>query len=116
MINIDHFKKKLEEEKALVLKELGELGWKNPATGGWEATAGDIDSSATEGDELADRMEEQEEHGEEIAVLEGRLTDIASALEKIETGTYGKCEISGEEIEPERLEANPAARTCMKHM
>ena len=31
-------------------------------------------------------------------------------------GTYGSCEISGEAIEVERLEANPAARTCKAHI
>ena len=32
-------------------------------------------------------------------------------LKKIEAGTFGVCEISGEPIEEDRLDANPAART-----
>lgn len=113
---ISQFKKRLEEEAKNVEKELGDLGWKNPKTGEWDTAATDIDQSATEGDELADRQEEYEEHQEEIAPLEARLKDIKDALDKIEEGTYGVCEKSGEEIELDRLEANPAARTCKKYM
>lgn len=40
---------------------------------------------------------------------------VNNALLRIENGTYGICAVSGEEIEPERLEAVPYATTCMKH-
>ena len=46
--------------------------------------------------------------------LNQRLKDIDQALEKIEKGIYGKCEICGEEIEKERLEAYPGAKACLK--
>ena len=36
-----------------------------------------------------------------------QLKDIESALSRIETGSYGTCEETGEEIEPERLKAIP---------
>ena len=39
-----------------------------------------------------------------------------SGLDKIKHGVYGKCQTCQEEIESERLEANPSARTCKKHM
>ena len=42
--------------------------------------------------------------------------DIKRALKKIKDDEYGKCELCGEDIEEDRLEANPAARTCKKHM
>ncbi|MEK7091498.1 MAG: TraR/DksA C4-type zinc finger protein [Patescibacteria group bacterium] len=38
------------------------------------------------------------------------------ALAKIDAGNYGLCEISQEPIELDRLEANPSARTCKKHL
>jgi Tfp pilus assembly PilM family ATPase len=44
------------------------------------------------------------------------LQEVMTALTKIEEGTYGTCEVSGDEIETDRLEANPAARTCKAHM
>lgn len=40
---------------------------------------------------------------------------VNNALLRIEKGTYGICAVSGEEIEPARLEAVPFATTCMKH-
>lgn len=40
---------------------------------------------------------------------------VNNALLRIENGTYGICAVSGDEIEPERLEAVPYATTCMKH-
>jgi RNA polymerase-binding transcription factor DksA len=113
---ISHFKNKLDAELKLVESELKELGWKNPSTGEWEATGGDIDASATENDELADKQEEYEERREEIEPLEARWNEIKLALDKIDEGTFGTCENCGEPIEPDRLEANPAARTCKTHM
>jgi RNA polymerase-binding transcription factor DksA len=113
---IAHFKNKLEAELKLVEAELKELGWKNPATGEWEATGGDIDATATESDELGDKQEEYEERREEIEPLEARFTELKLALDKIDEGTYGNCEVSGEPIEEDRLEANPAAKTCKKHL
>lgn len=41
--------------------------------------------------------------------LERRLADIERALEKIEEGTYGVCDDTGEEIPKGRLEAVPEA-------
>ena len=32
----------------------------------------------------------------------------------LQKGTYGLCEKCGQPIPPERLEANPAARFCLK--
>lgn len=42
------------------------------------------------------------------------LADIDHALAKIENGTYGFCEESGEPIHPMRLEAVPTARFTME--
>jgi YteA family regulatory protein len=45
---------------------------------------------------------------------QSKLNDINSALNKIEKGTYGKCESCKQEIPYERLEALPFAKLCMK--
>ncbi len=111
-----HFKKRLEEEVRAAEAELKSLGWKNPATGEWEATGGDIDQTATESDELGDRQEEYGENRAEIDEIEIQWLGAKRALQKIDEGTYGVCEVGGEEIEQDRLEANPSARTCKKHL
>lgn len=38
---------------------------------------------------------------------------IDDALARIETGTFGVCEVCGEEIGPERLEARPVTTLCI---
>ncbi|MDK3256479.1 TraR/DksA family transcriptional regulator [Blastococcus capsensis] len=42
-----------------------------------------------------------------------RLADVDAAVTAVEAGTYGRCEGCGRPIAPERLEARPAARTCI---
>lgn len=46
-----------------------------------------------------------------LARLEEELAEVEAALDRIEKGTYGIDERTGEPIAPERLEALPAART-----
>ncbi len=46
--------------------------------------------------------------------LEEKLNSVEAALKRIEAGTYGQC-TEGDEIEEERLRAEPSAATCMKH-
>ncbi|MCL6627186.1 MAG: TraR/DksA C4-type zinc finger protein, partial [Alicyclobacillus shizuokensis] len=41
------------------------------------------------------------------------LQKVNEALERIENGTYGICEMCEEEIAPERLEALPFTRLCV---
>jgi DnaK suppressor protein len=42
-----------------------------------------------------------------------KLQAIEDALERIDSGTYGICEMCEEEIAPERLEALPFTRLCV---
>jgi DnaK suppressor protein len=51
-----------------------------------------------------------------VSTLQARLSDVNRALDKIEAGTFGSCEVSNEPIEADRLEANPAARTNKANM
>ena len=116
-MSTEHFKQKLQEELKVVEEELKTVGRKNPDVAeDWEAQVKDTDSASTESDEKADKFEEYEQNAAILNPLELRWRDIKRALRKIEDGTYGTCEISGDKIEEERLQANPAARTCEKHL
>lgn len=42
------------------------------------------------------------------------IDQVEHALEKIEKGTFGNCEICGKEIEKERLDAMPYASRCIE--
>lgn len=115
-IDTKQFKEKLEAEHAVLLGELKGLGAiRNPETNDWDAIP---EESAPEADEndRADRTEDYEERTALVSTLKTRLRDIEDALKRIENSSFGKCEVSGEDIEIERLNANPAARTCMKHI
>ena len=47
--------------------------------------------------------------------LEAELAELQAALDRIDNGTYGIDEVTGEPIDPERLEALPTARTNVDH-
>ena len=45
--------------------------------------------------------------------LQSRLLEVRRALRKIEQGRYGRCESCGQEINPQRLRAQPQAALCI---
>lgn len=81
-----------------------------------------------EGDDFATKFEEvgeeSDENASEVSMyesslgvedsLEKQLKEVNSALKKIESGKYGKCELCGRDIRVERLEVYPGAKNCMK--
>lgn len=116
-MNTENFKSRLEAELKVVEKELDELGLK-VAKDDWEATGDtlDVTTPMADSNEAADQLEEFSERQGQTAALEAQHKEVKDALARIEAGTYGKCEVSGEDIEEDRLEANPSARTCKEHM
>ncbi len=115
-MDIKRYQEKLETELSTVEQELTELGRKNPSNPkDWQATAGEQESEPSDILDQGLEMEQFEERSAIVENLEVRFNELKAALERIALGTYGICEISGEPIEPERLEANPAARTCIAH-
>jgi len=48
--------------------------------------------------------------------LEAELAELQAALQRVENGTYGIDEVTGEPIDPERLDALPTARTNIAHL
>lgn len=49
------------------------------------------------------------------AQMREQLSEIEAALERLEAGTYGACEVCGDPISPERLDAMPTTRFCITH-
>jgi RNA polymerase-binding transcription factor DksA len=115
-MNTKHFKEKLEIEKKSLEEELGQIAIFNTETNIWEATPDQDMMGEIDENDAADRFEDFEARTGMATTLQARLTDINIALEKIEKGTFGACEVSGDPIEADRLEANPAARTNKAHM
>lgn len=116
MKDINTYKKILEAEKETLKKELSTVGQKNPANpADWQAKPTDLDSDSADENETADEIEEFENNSAILKQLEIQLLAVESALGKIEAGTYGTCNVCGQEIPQERLEANPASLTCIEH-
>ena len=111
------YKAKLESEKKLLEEELSKLGSQNPANPqDWMPSIPKGDEFGADRNDNADIIEEMHENNASLNELEGRLQNVNRALDKIAAGTFGTCEISGHDIESDRLGANPAARTCKEHM
>lgn len=120
--DLNHFKKLLEEEKRKIEEELRETSIKNPKDNAdWQAVYPERDlDEKIESDPIdaADKIEDYQERYDLNDVLEKRLISVKDALKAISNGTYGKCNVGGttHDIEKERLEANPAATTCINHL
>jgi DnaK suppressor protein len=114
-IDTEPFRKLLEEEKARLTHAMGSVDHTGDGTMAdelGEITDGGSDNhladtaSATYDRELDEGLEEGAQH---------TLADIDAALQRIDDGTYGVCEIGGEPIGEERLKALPWARLCIDH-
>ena len=117
MTDFTQYKTALEEDLAQLTKDLQELGIHNPSVPE-DLIATPHEKIDAEPDEntAADRSEDWQERRATVATLETRYNNIVRALKKIEAGTYGMCEVCGDPIEADRLQANSAARTNKAHL
>ncbi len=116
MLDKNKIKEKLEKERDLLLGELKDMGKLNTETNEWEATPEEMDYREIGQNDMADRFEDYEAKSSMIKTLEPRLNNILKALKNLNKESFGRCETCKKDIEMSRLEANPAARTCKKHL
>ncbi len=116
MLNLNEYKNKLEIELEKITEELKTLGVHNPETDDWVENVGETNLTEADSNVEADMAEDMEERGSTLSALEIEYRNIKRALTKLEAGTFGICEISGEPIEEDRLNFKPTARTCKTHM
>ncbi len=109
-------KEKLEKERDVLVEQLKDIGKMNPENGEWEATPEDLGYTESDQNDMADRFEEFESRSSMMKVLEPRLKNILTALKKLNNESFGLCRVCKKPIELARLEANPAAKTCKKHL
>jgi RNA polymerase-binding protein DksA len=67
-------------------------------------------------DHMADYGSDNYEQEFTLGLIENEqevLRDIDAALERIEEGTFGDCEVCGKKIQKARLKAIPYARLCL---
>jgi RNA polymerase-binding transcription factor DksA len=116
-IDTEHFKNKLEQEKLELEAELAKVGRQNPdSPSDWEAKPAEHDVSQADENIVADAISDFEDASAVVSTLEARYKDVKSGLDKIKHNVFGICQVCKKEIESDRLEANPAARTCKEHM
>jgi RNA polymerase-binding transcription factor DksA len=116
MIDLQKYQTRLEDLLAIITKDLTTIAKHDPSTDDWEAVPDNTDLDSADINLEADAVESWNERRATVSALEIEYRDIKRALQKIATGTYGICEISGEPIEEKRLEAKPTARTNMAHL
>jgi RNA polymerase-binding protein DksA len=111
-VDTNRFRQALLDERERVAKAIDYLHEENPGSledesgevvGTLDNHIGDV-ATVTYDRELDYSLEENSETV---------LREIDAALQRIEDGTYGVCEVCGRPIEEERLEAIPWTRLCL---
>jgi DnaK suppressor protein len=108
-VDIEAVKRRLTEERSVVLEERRRLAEDTPqahdvvAADGSESRSSDAAETLDRGIELS--LEGNAEH---------LLGAIESALARVEAGSYGMCDRCGHAIANERLEALPWATKCIE--
>ncbi len=95
----EYFKLKLETWKDDILKESQE-------------TLQHLQEDSLQEPDIADRASSETDWSVELRTRDRQrklISKIDAALDRIRTGTYGYCEVSGEPISLERLDARPIA-------
>jgi RNA polymerase-binding transcription factor DksA len=94
----------LRTERAGLQAQLSELGYADQGSGL------SYDSNFADSSQVTAERGEAERLATE---LRETLEDVEAALQRLETGSYGLCEVCGKPIGAARLEAMPAARLCI---
>jgi DnaK suppressor protein len=110
------YKERLEKMLSELTEELKTIGIHNPQVASdWIAVPENLDAEEPDENVSADTIEEWNERNALVTTLEAQYNSIVKALERISLQTYDVCETCGEQIETERLGADPTASTCVKH-
>jgi RNA polymerase-binding transcription factor DksA len=110
-------KKRLEDELAELKTELTKIGVQDTKdSSGWSVKNPEFDITPGDENEAGDKNEELHINAIILDELTVRTKNVERALKKIEDNTYGVCEVCKEPVEEDRLQANPAARTCKEHL
>ena len=106
----DAARRRLESDRERVTGLIGELREE-----GLDQTEADQAGELAHYDQHpADTASETFEREKDLSILESLesdLSEIEAALQRLDEGTYGVDEVTGDPIDPARLEAYPTART-----
>jgi DnaK suppressor protein len=103
---VEELRAALHAEKDSLEEELAEHGRK--VGDDWVGTAEGFNENEADETDEADKMEELGVNVALVEELEKRYKEIQAALKRIKEGTYGIAD-NGDQIDIDRLRANPAA-------
>ncbi len=110
---LEEFRQILLDERARLLKDVSRNDKAlRHADGESEGTAGRAHSN-----HLADQGSDEAEYETKLLLSASQneyLREIEEALQRVEDGTYGVCEMTGQDINLERLRAIPTARLSVE--
>ena len=113
-IDTDHFRDELLQHRERLR---GTIAHHDIGGASLTEETGELMSSSAD-NHLADTASETYERELDEGIEEDaqeQLRDVEAALERIEAGEYGKCEVDGKPIPVERLEAVPWTTVCVEH-
>lgn len=113
MTDAQRFRGLLEEERDRLRAIRG--GADDHLSDSQEASTGELTTfDQHPGDVATDTLErEQDESIREHAVAQ--LEEVEAALQRLDEGAYGRCEVCGAEIPEARLVVRPQTRYCVEH-
>jgi len=97
----------LASERDRLLHQLNELG---------ADESGDLTGAIDFGDAFADAGAATAERTETLGIVDNlkkQLSDVNSAIAKLDAGTYGICDRCGNDISADRLEFRPMSVLCV---
>jgi RNA polymerase-binding protein DksA len=110
-------RRRLEAERQRLSEELADDQSNDPATPGMATSDHAQWETSGYGNHIADDATELFLQEEEMTIdlsLRAMLDEVEHALQRMDEGTYGKCERCGKEIPPRRLEARPFSTLCVE--
>jgi DnaK suppressor protein len=103
-------RQRLEEERRSTLDRLSSL---QADFGGIVAASEGSNADDEHDPEGATIAFERSQVSTLVRQAQRHLQEVEAALQRVEEGSYGRCERCGEPIPEARLEARPVARTCV---
>ncbi|OIP04076.1 MAG: hypothetical protein COZ06_19260 [Armatimonadetes bacterium CG_4_10_14_3_um_filter_66_18] len=112
-VELDAIRRQLDTERNGLLHELEHVHERTARRGKAEQGGG----ASHHDDHMAEVAGEHYEREKDLlaeASLRGLLERVDNTLGKLESGSYGLCDLCGERIAKERLEALPSAALCLE--
>lgn len=114
-MDLDAARERLQQEKQRLQATVDSRSEEDPSDETQQSSTGELSSYDQHPADAATETFEREKDMTITTSIEQQIEEIDAALERVESGSYGKCEECGRDINPARLEAQPMARFCIDH-